>query len=98
MIKQVTEDKAVQTNLCVDVDGVLVYYFDTGDLSYKFVTYNVDVADANAAISSVIDAMVVQSFDHWSGWRIVERIVDCSLAERYGQYSETVKFRVRDSY
>ena len=60
MIKQVTEDKAVQTKLCVDADGVLVYYFNEDDLTYKFITYNVDVADANSAISSVIDAMVVQ--------------------------------------
>ena len=98
MIKQIMEDKEVQTKLCVDVDGVLVYYFNIGDLSYEFVTYNVDVADANKAISKIIDTMVLQSFSHFAGWRIVDRTNNSSKVERYGQYSETVRFRIRDSY
>lgn len=41
--------------------------------------------------------MMSQSYDHGSEWRIKNRETDTSMVERYGQYSVTVRFRVKDS-
>ena len=60
--------------------------------------YGPTVTEADTAIEEVVSEMVSQSYDHGSEWRVKAKEIDTSMVERYGQYSVTVWFRIKDSY
>ena len=94
----INEHEKVQTCLAVMVNDIRVDYMRLpNEMGYIFIVlvgpYGPTVTEADAAI-----AMMSQSYDHGSEWRIKNRETDTSMVERYGQYSVTVRFRVKDSY
>lgn len=104
MIHQLTDKNVkVQTGLAVMVNDIRVDYMRLpNEMGYAFIVlvgpYGPTVTEADAAIEEVTNAMMSQSYDHGSEWRIKNRETDTSMVERYGQYSVTVRFRVKDSY
>lgn len=103
-IRQITQrDLAIQTELCVVVDGLPIRYTRLpDDFAYEFVVNGVnnqnEITNAHAKIEKVVHAMINQSFDHGSSWRVGATFRNCEKVERYGQYIERVNFRIRDVY
>lgn len=106
MIKQVYDKKEIQTNMMVDVNGVLIQYSrKSDDFAYDF-TVNIGEFEGGAknsdvaknSIMELISAMINQSYDHGAQWRIEKVETDESLLERYNQYSLSAYFRIKDTY
>ena len=104
MIHQLTDKNVkVQTGLAVMVNDIRVDYMRLpNEMGYVFIVlvgpYGPTVTEADAALEEVTNAMMSQSYDHGSEWRIKNRETDTSMVERYGRYSVTVRFRVKDTY
>ena len=99
----INEHEKVQTCLAVMVNDIRVDDMRLpNEMGYILIVlvgpYGPTVTEADAAIEEVTNAMMSQSYDHGSEWRIKNRETDTSMVERYGQYSVTVRFRVKDSY
>ena len=99
----INEHEKVQTCLAVMVNDIRVDYMRLpNEMGYIFIVlvgpYGPTVTEADAAIEEVTNARMSQSYDHGSEWRIKNRETDTSMVERSGQYSVTVRFRVKDSY
>ena len=99
----INEHEKVQTCLAVMVNDIRVDYMRLpNEMDYIFIVlvgpYGPTVTEADAAIEEVTNAMMSQSYDHGSEWRIKNRETDTSMVERYGQYSVTVRLGVKDSY
>lgn len=101
MIEQIYSIEQVQTGMAVMVDGKRIDYARLTDkFGYLFdVTVEAPsgVEDAHEKIMKIVSAMESQSYDHGASWRRVQVVPDESLVERYGQYTVTVEFRVRDA-
>lgn len=102
MIRQIySENKTVQTDLCVEVDGVFVYYRLLKHFAYEFTVMIggqcpcKDAKKAREIVYQVIQAMVDQSCEHGFRWcpaEMKEDIVD----GQYKGYICTVNFRIAD--
>ena len=103
ILQHIQDTLVVQTELRVVVDGLSIRYTRVPDnFAYEFVVNGVnnqnEINNAHAKIEKVVHAMINQSFDHGSSWRVVDTISNCEKVERYGQYIERVNFRIRDVY
>lgn len=77
----INEHEKVQTGLEVMVNDIRVDYMRLpNELSYVFIVlvgpYGPTVTEADAAIEEVTNAMMSQSYDHGSEWRIKNRETD----------------------
>ena len=83
MIHQLTDKNVkVQTGLAVMVNDIRVDYMRLpNEMGYVFIVlvgpYGPTVTEADAAIEEVTNAMMSQSYDHGSEWRIKNR--ECAL-------------------
>jgi len=100
MIEQIINpNEIVQTQMSVEVDGIRVDYCDEPyNFTYHFYTSHETLENSRDAVDKVVEALMYQSYDHGSEWRIVGTKENFAKFERYEQYEKIVRFRIKDSY